>query len=243
MSCPDYWITRPSILWEQPTSFFPFTEADTRCTAAALNSFTRFGLYLGIVLALVGMEWRWLLLGPVFALFTMGAWFYMRDHGSVREGLDDYTPLRSIHAPLTDAPIIDGRDVDGEYVPDIIGISGRTNPTAPNPFMNVLLTEISDNPYRSPAANAQGREIRAQLDQYFETMFASDPGDVFQRTQNQRIWVTQPSTTIPNDQESFANWIGRIPGQTCKEGNQAACGVAHVTGAEILPWRSLLSDG
>ena len=240
MTCPAFWTEQPSVLWTQAGEFFPFTANDQRCTSAALNSFTRFGTYLGIALAVVRMEWMWALMGLAFAVFAAGAWYYMGGRGSLREGLTDFP---SIHDPLTEAPIVDGRDVNGAYVPDIIGYSGRTEPTAPNPFMNVLLTEISDNPYRDPAANAQGRATRAVLDQYFETMFASDPGDVFQRTQSQRIWVTQPSTTIPNDQESFANWIGRIPGQTCKEGNQLACGYAHVTGAESLPWRSLLSDG
>jgi hypothetical protein len=32
-----------------------------------------------------------------------------------------------------------------------------------------------------------------------------------------------PSTTIPNDQHSFQNWLFRIPGQSCKEGNNRAC--------------------
>ena len=235
-TCPAFWIEQPSVLWTQATEFFPFTEHDQRCTASALNSFTRFGLYLGIVLAAVRMEWSWLLLSVAFALFGIGAWYYMDQHGAVREGMSD------IHAPLTDAPIIDGRDVNGLYVPDIIGEQGRTEPTAANPFMNVLLTEISDNPYRKPAANVQSAEVRRQLDQYFETMFASDPGDVFQRTQNQRIWVAQPSTTIPNDQGSWADWCGRIPGQTCKEGNQDAC-VYYPTGTDSMPWRSLQSDG
>lgn len=241
MTCPTFWMYSPSILWTQYADFFPFTGADIKCTASALNSFTRFGIYLGIILAIIRMDWIWLLMGAVFAVFSICAWIYMGDHGSIREGFR-WSPV-SIHDPLTDAPIIDGREVSGAYVPDIIGISGRTEPTAPNPFMNVLLTEISDNPYRSPAANVQGRRVQEELDRYFETMFASDPGDVFQRTQSQRIWVTQPSTTIPNDQASFANWLARVPGQTCKEGNQAACGYAYTTGTDVLPWRSLHSDG
>jgi hypothetical protein len=104
--------------------------------------------------------------------------------------------------------------------------------------MNVLLTEISDNPYRSPAASVLGENVKAELDTYFQTMFARDPGDVFNHTQNQRAWVAMPSTTIPNDQESFANWLYRVPGQTYKEGNLLAS--QHVnTGADVLPWRSL----
>jgi hypothetical protein len=104
--------------------------------------------------------------------------------------------------------------------------------------MNVLLTEIADNPYRQPAANVQGTQVRNELDNYFQTMFASDPTDVFQRNQGQRQFVTMPVTTIPNDQKAFQEWLFLTPGQSCKEGNQAACNF-YETGAQQMPWRSL----
>jgi hypothetical protein len=229
-------MEEPSVLWQDPTEFFPFTEHDKRCTASALNSFTRFGVYTGILLALVRLEPIWLLVGVVFAAFAAGAWFYMGARGSTREGFRADGIDREFD---TAAPILDPRDVINEYVPDVIGISQRkrTFPTPANPFMNVLLTEIADNPYRDPAANVAGNEVKAELDTYFNTMFARDPGDVFNHTQNQRNWVAMPSTTIPNDQEAFANWLYRVPGQTCKEGNLAVCNFN--TGAEGIPWREI----
>jgi len=80
--------------------------------------------------------------------------------------------------------------------------------------------------------------VKSELDGYFQTMFASNPGDVFNRTQSQRQWYSMPSTTIPNDQESFQNWLYRVPGQTCKEGNQEAC-TYYETGPMDYPWRQL----
>jgi hypothetical protein len=237
MSCPAFWLEDPSVLLSGASEFFPFTEHDKRCTAAALNSFTRFGVYLGIVLALVRLEAAWLLVGIAFAAFAAGAWLYMGSTGAVRENFlaEDIDRRFS-----TQAPILDPRDVIGEYVPDVIGRppADRTAPTAANPFMNVLLTEIGDNPTRPPALNSDSMATRSQLDSYFQTMFASDPGDVFGKTQSQRSFITNPVTTIPNDQEAFANWLYRVPGQTYKEGNLLASG--HVeTGADILPWRSI----
>jgi hypothetical protein len=237
MSCPAFWLEDPSVLLSGASEFFPFTEHDKRCTAAALNSFTRFGVYLGIVLALVRLEAAWLLVGVAFAAFAAGAWLYMGSTGATREGFlaEDIDRRFS-----TQAPILDPRDVIGEYVPDVIGRppADRTAPTAANPFMNVLLTEIGDNPTRPPALNSDSMATRSQLDSYFQTMFASDPGDVFGKTQSQRSFITNPVTTIPNDQEAFANWLYRVPGQTYKEGNLLASG--HVeTGADILPWRSI----
>jgi hypothetical protein len=227
------------VLLREAKEFFPFTENDMRCTASALNSFTRFGVYLGVLLALVRLEAGWLLVGVAFAVFAAGMWKVMESRGSIKEG---YTGLNDnlTREFDTKAPILDPRDVIDQYVPDVIGLSQdqRTGPTPANPFMNVLLTEISDNPYRNPAANVQGEAVKAELDQYFNTMFARDPGDVFNHTQNQRNWVAMPSTTIPNDQSAFANWLYRVPGQTYKEGNLSAS--QHVnTGADVLPWRSL----
>jgi hypothetical protein len=228
MSCPPFWSQDPRILIDQATEFFPFTSHDQRCTASALNSFTRFGIYLGILLALVRLQPSWLLIGVVFAGLAFGAWFYMDSKGSTREGFAD-----------TEAAIVEARDVDGAYVPDIIGSSlrDRTEPTAANPFMNVLVNEISENPTKPPAANVDSISIKNQLDDYFQTMFASDPGDTFQHTQSQRQFVTMPSTTIPNDQESFQNWLYRVPGQTCKEGNYNVC--YFDTGDAALPWRDM----
>lgn len=230
-SCPPFWLDDPAILVKEATEFFPFTEHDKRCTAAALNSFTRFGIYLAILLALVRLEVVWLVVGALFAGFALGAWKYMEGRGAVREGFESETVFD------TKAPILDPRDVINEYVPDIIGERMRTAPTEANPFMNVLVTDIGDNPYKPPALNTGSTELKAEFDGYFQTMFASDPGDVFNHTSGQRTWVTMPSTTIPNDQSSFANWLYRVPGQTCKEGNTAACNFN--TGAELLPWREM----
>jgi hypothetical protein len=254
MSCSPFWLDDPRVLVAEASEFFPFTEHDRRCTASALNSFTRFGVYLGVALAIVRMEIAWLLVGVFFAAFSVGAWKFMTNRGSVKEGfgigdlVHDFIFGRSegFESPgldrvfSTEARILDPRDVINEYVPDVIGLSRdqRTHPTPANPFMNVLVTEIGDNPYRAPAASVLNQDVRVELDTYFQTMFASDPGDVFNHTSSQRAWVAAPVTTIPNDQSAFANWLYRVPGQTYKEGNMMAS--QHVnTGADTLPWRSL----
>jgi hypothetical protein len=235
-ACPPFWLETPRILIHQATEFFPFTEHDKRCTAAALNSFTRFGIYLGILLTVIRADLRWIFVGLAFAVFSVGAWIYMSGHGSVREGFTDKEVLQET-APITTGPdIVDTSQIQDAYVPDLMASSMRTAPTPANPFMNVLMTEYTDNPYRAPAANVQQPAARSELDTYFETMFASDPGDTFQRTQSQRQWVSMPSTTIPNDQDSFQNWLFRTAGRTCKEGEGSNC---VVTMDGHIPWREM----
>lgn len=107
-----------------------------------------------------------------------------------------------------------------------------TTPTSQNPFMNVMLPEIQDNPTRPPAASVSA--MGAALDNAFRVQYTSDPTDVFGKTQSQRQFVSMPCTTVPNDQGSFADWLYRIPGKTCKEGNRAAC--LPGTDGAALPW-------
>ena len=70
MTCPEFWASRPQVLVEGWREFFPFMEIDRRCTASALNSLTRFGVYLALILTLVKLNPAWLLVGLGFAVFA-----------------------------------------------------------------------------------------------------------------------------------------------------------------------------
>jgi hypothetical protein len=95
-----------------------------------------------------------------------------------------------------------------------------TPPSARNLFMNVLIDEYKYNPDRPAAAPVTDPLVKQTLDDYFRVQWFSDPTDVFGKNQSQRQFVTQPSTSVPNDRESYQNWLYKIPGKTCKEGGQ-----------------------
>lgn len=130
-------------------------------------------------------------------------------------------------------PLSKARDV---Y--DVIGMGAAPAnlmlPTAKNPFMNVLIDEIKYNPTRPLAASVLDPSVKVTLDEFFRTDFYSDPTDVFGKTQSQRQFVAMPSTGIPNDVDSYQNWLYRIPGKTCKEGGREACLPGTDGGA--IPW-------
>jgi hypothetical protein len=92
--------------------------------------------------------------------------------------------------------------------------------------MNVLINEIGEYPKKPPAKYTADSDVKKTLDESFDVSVYGDPGDVWNRNQSQREFYTMPSTSIPNDRESFQNWLYRIPGKTCKEGNTAACTTA-----------------
>jgi hypothetical protein len=109
-----------------------------------------------------------------------------------------------------------------------------TSPTSKNPFMNVLIDEIKYNPTRAAALSVLDPSVSVTLDQFFKTSFTNDPTDVFGRSQSQRQFYVTPSTTVPNDVDSYQNWLYKIPGKTCKEGGREACYGGSEGG--VIPW-------
>lgn len=115
--------------------------------------------------------------------------------------------------------------------------SAATVGNSKNPFNNVLIDEIKYAPTRPEAPDITTPEAKVALDDYFRVQWYSDPTDVFGKNQSQREFVSQPVTTIPNDQESYQNWLYRIPGKTCKEGNPEMC--YGGTNGAALPWLNM----
>lgn len=128
---------------------------------------------------------------------------------------------------------VDAFPYSGQMLPDY------TPPTSKNLFMNVLLDEIKYNPDRPEAAPNNNYTVKQTMDDYFRVQWFSDPTDVFGKNQSQRQFITQPSTSVPNDQGAFANWLYKIPGKTCKEGGRSAC-LSGTDGGSV-PWLSQAS--
>ena len=243
--CAPFWAETPSILWQDAMDCYPFHEDARKCTTTALNSFTRFGIYLGLLLAALYRDGVYLGITLGIAAIALATYYGMKDKGVIREGFaDPPVAANTIVAPtLSVAPnnfgtpnLVGGIAAADKPVADVIGTIQRTSPTAANPFMNVLLHEIKENPTKAPAVNIDEPGVRRALSDEFQTRMYGDPGDVFQHSQNQRIWAAQPSTTVPNDRESFQNWLYRTPGRTCKEGNTEACRTGTEGG--VAPWLS-----
>ena len=225
--CAPFWTESPAVLWRDATDFFPFHTQARNCTSTALNSLTRFGLYLSIVMALLYSEPMYIGLGIGIAVLAIAAFYGMKQSGVIREGFTTIvTPTLESSDEGAALAMIGGEDVANRVVEDVVGVQDRTLPTGPNPFMNMLVHEIKSNegnPGKAPAASVDTPEMARTLSDQFQTRMYGDSTDVFQRTQNQRSWYTMPSTSIPNDRDSYQNWLFRVPGRTCKEGNNAVC--------------------
>lgn len=218
-------------IWENPLILLktnPFKSAAYSCASELLNQifviiiiFTAFG---GIVSAAMKNT------NGVLAGFLIGVLFSMPAFVSlvfIRKQSENFTDS---------ATVLPSVDVIGSKNSGIESKPYKTSPSARNPFMNVLVDELKYNPTRPRAASVLDPVVKVQLDDFFRTEFFNDPTDVFGRSQGQRQFITQPATSIPNDVDSYQNWLYKIPGKTCKEGNPNAC-LPGTNGAAI-PWLS-----
>jgi hypothetical protein len=97
-----------------------------------------------------------------------------------------------------------------------------TIPTRNNPFMNVLQSDYTSRPQRGPACDIQDQETLTRAEALFGSGVVRDSDDIFHRRTSSRAFVTNPSTTIPNDQTAFARWLyGSEP--TCKTRDRSRC--------------------
>jgi hypothetical protein len=77
--------------------------------------------------------------------------------------------------------------------------------------MNVLLTEIQDNPNRPDAAPITSNKVKRQIEKAFQhtSDIYMDTTDRFDIAQSMKTFHTLQSATIPNDQDGFLNFLSK----------------------------------
>lgn len=91
-----------------------------------------------------------------------------------------------------------------------------TRSTPSNPFANVLLTDLADNPGRAPACKYD--EHQAEIRDNFNRGLVRNVYDIYEKENSQRQFMTMPVTTALPDTVAFANWCyGSAARPTCKE--------------------------
>jgi hypothetical protein len=218
------------------TGFFVKKHADGKCVSEYVNSII-FVFLLAFIIGLItslfmGRTEPMPVMILVATLFSMPTFFELMQMKWDTEGFTD-SGKGTGTGTATDVAKTNPADV---Y--DVIGgAAPATVPSGKNPFMNILIDEIKYNPTRPVAASVLDPSVKVTLDDFFRTEFYSDPTDVFGRSQSQREFITMPSTSIPNDQGSYQDWLYKIPGKTCKEGGREACLPGTDGGA--LPWMNV----
>jgi len=97
-----------------------------------------------------------------------------------------------------------------------------TNPSKDNPFMNVLISDYSQDPERKQACDPTKGPTKKLIKKHFDNNLYRDVSDIYNRNASDRNYYTMPSSTIPNDQNTFAQFLYGQD-KTCKEGNPNKC--------------------
>ena len=108
---------------------------------------------------------------------------------------------------------------------NLLNIKTCSKPNNNNPFMNPL---VYDSRTRDMGCDSVKPEIQEQIEYEYNKYCIKDISDIFNHNSGRRQFYTMPSTTYPNNQGGFANWLYKTP-PTCKEGNGAQCVANYYT--------------
>jgi len=223
-----FWLNEPTILFEKKhiTDIWPNPDMSNM---EKLNAISRFVIIASLLGYLITLN-----IGIIFVcIVTLGviAILYHVQSNKIKTDEKAKESPEKIKENFTNAILYN--EVKDEY----------TNPKNSNPLMNVLLPEISYDPTRSEAAPAYNPEVEKKINkstkdyvvdttfsdestkqkEYIRRKLFSDLGDSYTFDYSMRNFYTNPNTTIPNDQEGFANFCyGDMI--SAKEGNEFALG-------------------
>ena len=159
-----------------------------------LNAVVRFFTYLGVALALIQADSRFLFFGIVSALLSVVLY---RHETREKEKAERFLEEKQL---------------------DIVNNKICSRSTVDNPFMNPSVVDITDNPHHPQACSITDSRMKTAVEDNFNARLFRDSGDMYDTMSSNRQFYTMPVTTIPNDQTAFAKWLYLAP-KTCKEGS------------------------
>ena len=231
MTTTPFWINNPTILLDK-NSINQLWPTKQMTVEEKLNAMTRLIIILTLLGYLISKQMKIIITG----LLTIGSLIFL------------YMIQNRKSSPSSKNLLKEAFMNPGTYSSEVYHSNEAyntirtefTEPNKANPIMNVLMTEYTDNPDRKEAAPSFNpvveKEINKKTQQFVmdnlskenedrneinEKLF-KDLGDSFEFDQSMRAWYANPSTTIPNDQGSFAEYCyGDMI--SCRDGNEFAC--------------------
>jgi len=194
-----------------------------------INSLVRLSIYIGIILALFYSNFLFLYIPIITMILTYILYLFRVDKlEQSRAQNGPNSKLNSLPA-TTSANLMNtlmGNTGNGkETFENMLNIQHCNSPSYQNPFMNPL---VFDSRLRDNACDAIKPHNQLQIEREYNKYCIKDISDIWNHNSGRRQFYTVASTTYPNDQGGFANWLYRTP-PTCKEGNGAQCVANYYT--------------
>lgn len=204
-----FWSEQPSILYDG-NRIIEFVPTSDMSIGEQLNAISRFCIYISVILLLIYHNYNLLYIGIIGCIIMYMIYYnYRKNQITEEEQFKDKVKKDLEINPNTQIKITESGDI-------------CQKPTPNNPFMNVLMTDYTDDPHRPPACPYNDNMTNEERDKYFNYNLYKDVTDVWDRRNAQREFITMPNTTIPNDRDSFMNWCWRTT-YVCKDGDLKYC--------------------
>lgn len=223
-----FWATNPNILFDSQyvMEFFPVEDMTYN---QKLNAITRTVIILALLTFFTSGNIRVVIVSIItlFAIFILH-YYHMKEANNKKKS----TLLKDTIKEGFANPANDYLESENIQISDEI----FDEPTPENPFSNVMMTDYDYNPDKKPAPPAFTKNVNEQiLEDAKQLVVNSNPdqpdiadklfkdlGEQYVFEQSLRPFHSNPSTTIPNDQQAFAEFCyGSMV--SCKEGNPFAC--------------------
>lgn len=227
-----FWLNNPSILFksEYIKEIYPINGMTSE---QKMNAITRLIIILTILGYLLTKRIKIVITGIV-TLGVLVVFYYIKHNVEVKNNLKQNKVIESFNnIELLNSE----KDKINCYN---VMKNAYTKPNQQNPLMNVMLTEINDNPERLESAPAFNKEVESSINENTKILIDKqlqensglvsdideklfkDLGDSFEFEQSMRNFYAMPNTKIPNDQSKFAEFCyGDMI--SCKEGDPLAC--------------------
>jgi hypothetical protein len=223
-----FWTENPNVLFQQ-NYFFEFFPTENMSYSQKLNAVSRMVIFLTII-SFIFTKSKQLLVISAITLFFIFVLFYYKEQEKLK--LENKKMDLDKNIENFDNIAIDTLKQNN------VSMSGDVfePPSSLNPFSNVLISDYDYNVNKKPAAPAfntnVNNDILNQAKQFVREANPDQPdisdklfkdlGEQYVFEQSLRPFHSNPSTTIPNDQQGFAEFCyGSMV--SCKEGNMFAC--------------------
>jgi hypothetical protein len=218
-----FWAENPNVIFQQQY-FFEFFPSENMTYSQKLNAVSRMIIYLTFFIFIFTKSIRLL----IISLITLSSIYFLYNHQKQEKRKLENKNLENFTSSVA-------KDVLEQNNIELQGNVFAT-PTSINPFSNVLISDYDYNVNKKPAAPSfntnVNNDILIQAKQLVSEANPDQPdisdklfkdlGEQFVFEQSLRPFHSNPSTTIPNDQQGFAEFCyGSMV--SCKEGNMFAC--------------------
>jgi len=203
-----FWTQNPSVLYspDQVSQLLPLPEMQY---SQKMNALTRL-VFVITLFAMLFFNPTSVLLGGILGEIVIVIFFKWTMKN--KEGLENMDVI-------TNKPTV--VMIDNPETKDKFLKTQFTPPSKKNPFANVLLTDISSDPKRKPAAPSFNNIVHDDIDAKTKSLIQhinptikdarqklfGNVADNLDFEQSQRNFYSTANTRINNDQSAFANWL------------------------------------